>query len=136
MPGGRVPQYAAAHERAGRRVPDQSRVGIGHPNHSWNCLVNRLNGFIPSSDGGRKFFRHNCASNHANDVMITISIIEDQRDMRESLAEYLGNAPGCAVSARMPPVRRGCGTFPKENPDVVLMDINLPGMNGIQCVAG
>ena len=67
--------------------------------------------------------------------MITLSIIEDQREMRESLVECLGNAPGLAMCRRARHRRGGLREIPKENPDVVLMDINLPGMNGIQCVA-
>ena len=31
------------------------------------------------------------------------------------------------------PRRRWTG-LPKDNPEVVLMDINLPGMNGVECV--
>jgi len=70
--------------------------------------------------------------------MITLSIIEESADMRESLVERLGNRAGfgaCVGGAHARPAKTGCKTFPKENPDVVLMDINLPGMNGIQCVA-
>jgi DNA-binding NarL/FixJ family response regulator len=67
--------------------------------------------------------------------MITISIIEDQRDMRESLVECLGKAPGLRCVGAHATGEAGLRDIPKENPDVVLMDINLPGINGIQCVA-
>ena len=67
--------------------------------------------------------------------MITLSIIEDQPDMRESLVERLGNAPGLRCVGAHATGEDGLQNIPKENPDVVLMDINLPGMNGIQCVA-
>jgi DNA-binding NarL/FixJ family response regulator len=67
--------------------------------------------------------------------MITLSIIEDQRDMRESLAECLGKTPGLRCVGAHATGEEGLRNIPKENPDVVLMDINLPGMNGIQCVA-
>jgi DNA-binding NarL/FixJ family response regulator len=67
--------------------------------------------------------------------MITISIIEDQRDMRESLAECLGKTPGLRCVGAHATGEDGLRDIPRENPDVVLMDINLPGMNGIQCVA-
>jgi DNA-binding NarL/FixJ family response regulator len=67
-------------------------------------------------------------------VMITISIIEDQREMRESLAECLGKAPGLRCIGAHATGEEGLRNIPKENPDVVLMDINLPGINGIQCV--
>ena len=67
--------------------------------------------------------------------LITISIIEDQREMRESLAECLGNVPGLRCVGAHASGEDGLRDIPKENPDVVLMDINLPGMNGIQCVA-
>jgi DNA-binding NarL/FixJ family response regulator len=67
--------------------------------------------------------------------VITISIIEDQRDMRESLVECLGNAPGLRCVGAHATGEDGLQNIPKEKPDVVLMDINLPGMNGIQCVA-
>jgi DNA-binding NarL/FixJ family response regulator len=67
--------------------------------------------------------------------MITISIIEDQHDMRESLAACLGNTPGLRCVGAHATGEEGLRDIPKENPDVVLMDINLPGMSGIQCVS-
>jgi len=55
--------------------------------------------------------------------------------MRESLVEILGKAPGLRCVGAHATGEAGLREIPKENPDVVLMDINLPGMNGIQCVA-
>ncbi len=55
--------------------------------------------------------------------------------MRESLAEFLGKVPGLRCVGAHATGEEGLRNIPKENPDVVLMDINLPGMNGIQCVA-
>jgi DNA-binding NarL/FixJ family response regulator len=68
-------------------------------------------------------------------MSIAISIVEDQRDMRESLVEWLGNAPGLRCVGAHATAEDALRDIPKENPDVVLMDINLTGMNGIQCVS-
>jgi DNA-binding NarL/FixJ family response regulator len=68
-------------------------------------------------------------------MSIAISIVEDQRDVRESFAEWLGNAPGLRCVGTHASAEEALRNIPAENPDVVLMDINLPGMNGIQCVA-
>ncbi|MEI6194817.1 MAG: response regulator transcription factor [Verrucomicrobiota bacterium] len=68
-------------------------------------------------------------------MSIAISIVEDQRDMRESLVEWLGNAPGLRCVGSHASAEEALRDIPRENPDVVLMDINLTGMNGIQCVS-
>jgi DNA-binding NarL/FixJ family response regulator len=68
-------------------------------------------------------------------VSIAITIVEDQRDMRESLAEWLGNAPGLRCVGAHATAEEALRRIPDEHPDVVLMDINLTGMNGIQAVA-
>jgi len=65
---------------------------------------------------------------------ITISIVEDQREMRESLAEWLGSAPGLRCVGAHASAEEALRDIPGENPDVVLMDINLPGINGIECI--
>ena len=67
--------------------------------------------------------------------MIAISIIEDQPEVRESLVACLGHEPGMRCVGAHISGEDGLQKIPKENPDIVLMDINLPGMNGIQCVA-
>ena len=67
--------------------------------------------------------------------VITIAIIEDQPEVRESLVACLGNEPGLRCVGAHATGEEGLRDIPRENPDVVLMDINLPGMNGIQCVA-
>jgi DNA-binding NarL/FixJ family response regulator len=68
-------------------------------------------------------------------MSIAISIVEDQRDMRESLVEWLGGAPGLRCVGAHASAEEALRAIPDENPDVVLMDINLPHMNGIQCVS-
>jgi len=68
-------------------------------------------------------------------MSIAISIVEDQDDMRESLVEWLGHAPDLRCVGAHASATEALRDIPAENPDVVLMDINLPGMNGIQCVA-
>lgn len=66
---------------------------------------------------------------------IKISIVEDQQEMRESLVAWLGGAPGLHCVGAHATGEEALKKIPGENPDVVLMDINLTGMNGIQCVA-
>ena len=68
-------------------------------------------------------------------MSIAISIVEDQHALRESLVEWLGNAPGIRCVGAYASAEEALRNLPAQNPDVVLMDINLPGMSGIQCVA-
>ncbi|MGH8022261.1 MAG: response regulator [Limisphaerales bacterium] len=68
-------------------------------------------------------------------MSIAIAIVEDQREMRESLVEWLGTAPGLRCVGAHATAEEALRRIPDENPDVVLMDINLTGMSGIQCVA-
>jgi DNA-binding NarL/FixJ family response regulator len=68
-------------------------------------------------------------------MSIKISIVEDQNEMRESLVAWLGDAPGLRCVGAHATGEEALKKIPEENPDVVLMDINLTGMNGIQCVA-
>ena len=67
-------------------------------------------------------------------MSIKISIVEDQHEMRESLVAWLGDAPGLRCVGAHATGEDALRKIPNENPDVVLMDINLTGMNGIQCV--
>jgi DNA-binding NarL/FixJ family response regulator len=68
-------------------------------------------------------------------MSITVSIVEDVNGTRESLVK-LFNAPPrlrCLKSyANGEDAVRG---IPQDPPDVALLDINLPGMSGIECVA-
>jgi DNA-binding NarL/FixJ family response regulator len=66
--------------------------------------------------------------------MIKVSIIEDQRDMRESLVACLDSAAGVRWVGGPATGEEALRSIPNEHPDVVLMDINLPAMSGIQCV--
>jgi DNA-binding NarL/FixJ family response regulator len=55
--------------------------------------------------------------------------------MRHSLVEWLDHAPGLRCVGSHASAREALQQIPAENPDVVLMDINLNGMSGIECVA-
>lgn len=68
-------------------------------------------------------------------MAINVSIVEDNRGARESLRELLVRAPGLRCASVHSSGEHALEHLPAEPPDVVLMDINLPGMSGIECVA-
>ncbi len=65
---------------------------------------------------------------------IKVSIVEDSRGTRESLAELLGRVPSLRCVGAHGTGEEALRLIPAEQPDVVLMDINLPGISGIECV--
>ena len=66
--------------------------------------------------------------------MISIAIIEDDEDIRETLKSLIQTTEGLNVAGAFPDAETGF-EFLNANPaDIVLMDIRLPGMNGIECV--
>jgi DNA-binding NarL/FixJ family response regulator len=66
---------------------------------------------------------------------IKISIVEDNADMRESVALLLNEAPGLRCVSTYATAEAAVRDLPLQRPDVVLVDIHLPGMSGIECVA-
>jgi DNA-binding NarL/FixJ family response regulator len=66
---------------------------------------------------------------------IKVAIIEDSRGTRESLKELLGRAPGLQCVGAHATGEDALKLLPAEEPDVLLVDINLPGISGIECVS-
>ena len=65
---------------------------------------------------------------------ITVSIVEDNEQLRTTLARVIGRADGFECLGQHPTAEAALEALPKERPNVVLMDINLPGINGVECV--
>ena len=65
---------------------------------------------------------------------ITISIVEDNEKLRGTLARVLNRAADFSCVSQHPTAEDALKELPGVKPDVVLMDINLPGMNGVECV--
>jgi len=71
-----------------------------------------------------------------NDLMpIKICIVEDNAQLRESVALVLNRAPGLCCTSTYGSAEAALHDLPAQKPDVALVDIHLPGMNGIECVA-
>jgi two-component system, NarL family, response regulator LiaR len=66
--------------------------------------------------------------------LITICIVEDRKDIRESLKILVSEPADCACIADFSNGEDALKQIPELQPDVVLMDIDLPGMNGIDCI--
>ncbi len=66
--------------------------------------------------------------------MITVSIVEDDQRVRESLAVLINGAENVRCITTYGTGETALADIPAKKPDVVLMDINLPGMSGIECV--
>jgi DNA-binding NarL/FixJ family response regulator len=65
---------------------------------------------------------------------INVSIVEDSDKFRETLARVLNRAEGFRCISHYPNAEDALKALPNDKPEVVLMDINLPGMNGVECV--
>jgi DNA-binding NarL/FixJ family response regulator len=70
----------------------------------------------------------------AEDVSIAVSIVEDDAPARSILADWIHRASGFRCAGRYGSAEAALAALPAEKPTVVLMDINLPSMSGIECV--
>jgi DNA-binding NarL/FixJ family response regulator len=68
-------------------------------------------------------------------MSITLSIVEDMRDTRENLIAMLSKQPDMRVLNAYSTGEAALRGIPEDRPDVALIDINLPGISGIECVA-
>lgn len=64
---------------------------------------------------------------------IKVALVEDNASVRESLAIILNGSPGFRCICTCQTAEEALEKIPKAAPEVVLMDINLPGVSGIDC---
>jgi DNA-binding NarL/FixJ family response regulator len=69
-----------------------------------------------------------------NPTAIRVSIVEDDLPAREILADWLEDATGFEFISGFGSTEEGLLQLPRQKPDVVLMDIKLPGLSGVECV--
>jgi DNA-binding NarL/FixJ family response regulator len=67
-------------------------------------------------------------------VAIAVSIIEDDAQARKILAGWVNRAPGFRLAGEWGDAEAAGAPLLEKNPNVVLMDINLPGMSGVEAV--
>ena len=67
-------------------------------------------------------------------MSITVSIVEDDAPAREILTDWIHRAEGFKCVGQHGSVEQALEHLPAEKPSVVLMDINLPGLSGIEGV--
>lgn len=66
--------------------------------------------------------------------VITVSIVEDDAGARSIISGWLKRAEGFRLVGEHGTAESALAGLPDEKPDVVLTDINLPGMDGVECV--
>src|SRR5450432_4031652 len=69
-----------------------------------------------------------------SNVNISVSIIEDDGPARKIYSGWIRRAHGFRCASQHENAERALIKLPGEKPGIVLVDINLPGMNGIECV--
>jgi DNA-binding NarL/FixJ family response regulator len=67
--------------------------------------------------------------------MTKIAIVEDNKVIRESLMEFVHSDPECRCVCACATAEEALKIIPKHEPEIVLMDIQLPNMSGIDCLA-
>jgi len=67
--------------------------------------------------------------------MIKVGIVEDNKTVREGFETLLNRTPGFQCVCTSGTVAEALKKIPKAQPDVVLMDIQLPDSNGVECTA-
>jgi DNA-binding NarL/FixJ family response regulator len=65
---------------------------------------------------------------------IRVAVVEDDEGIRASLAEILGRSEACRLVGSYANAESALTSLPRLAPEVVLMDINLPRMDGIECL--
>jgi DNA-binding NarL/FixJ family response regulator len=66
--------------------------------------------------------------------MISVAIVDDEKELCESIATFVNGSSGFRCVTTYHSAEAALQHLPAEKPDVVLMDINMTGMNGVECV--
>ncbi|MFI5130421.1 MAG: response regulator [Chitinophagales bacterium] len=67
-------------------------------------------------------------------MSITLAIVEDLDEVRDGLKNFLTLSSEFNVLDTFKTAEEALHDIPRLKPDIVIMDINLPGMNGIECI--
>src|SRR5262245_42421901 len=67
-------------------------------------------------------------------MAIAVSIVEDDAQARKIFAGWISRAPGFRLAGEWGDAESALELLPEKHPQVVLMDINLPGMSGVEAV--
>ena len=67
-------------------------------------------------------------------MSITIAIVEDLDEVRDGLKNFISLSTDFIVVGAYKNGEEACMYLPDSAPDIVIMDINLPGMSGIECI--
>jgi len=67
-------------------------------------------------------------------MSISIAIVEDLDEVRDGLMNFISLSQDFKVLDTFKTAEEALYDIPKLKPDIVIMDINLPGMNGIECI--
>jgi len=67
-------------------------------------------------------------------MSISLAIVEDLDEVRDGLKNFLALSSDFKVLDTFKTAEEALFDIPKLKPDIVIMDISLPGMNGIECI--
>ena len=67
-------------------------------------------------------------------MSISVSLVEDDAGVRATLAKLIDSSTGFRCLSQHSSAEMALQELPRLNPEVVLMDINLPGLSGVECV--
>ena len=80
------------------------------------------------------FGNERCDSILSIHMQIRVSIVEDNLRLRGSLVKLIELSEGFECASQHASAEAALAELPRTKPDVILMDINLPGKNGVDCV--
>src|ERR1700722_17936772 len=72
--------------------------------------------------------------NHPLQPPVKVVVVEDETLIRENLVREINCAVGFRCVNHYRTAEEALLGIPADQPEVVLMDINLPGMNGVECM--
>src|SRR6185503_1314974 len=73
-------------------------------------------------------------STFGKNMSISLAIVEDLDEVREGLKQFISLNPEFKVLDTYKSAEEGIYEIPLVKPDIVIMDISLPGMSGIECI--
>jgi DNA-binding NarL/FixJ family response regulator len=66
---------------------------------------------------------------------VLVALVEDEKSIRDGIATLINGSEGFRCAHTFATAEEAIQNIPLDPPDVVLMDIHLPGLSGIECIA-